>query len=209
MYNLTVLSQLYNQLIVRKMKTGDLVRYEEAVERLASSRENFDFPNKDYSHASIVVSALVKYSHEIRLFVKNLDGSIADVQDGDNGSRFLNSLNKFLDDGKIMKMVIEEPIQGTESGIFKFLKKASLEYGNSVDIRQASDDFIKHQKDGLSIEGQSPDFYYMIGDNHSYRINFDRVNHKAVCNFNNEPVASVIVKNFDRHFSDCTKADFE
>lgn len=209
MYNLTVLSQLYNQLIVRKMKTGDLVRYEEAVERLASSRENFDFPNKDNSHASIVVSALVKHSHEIRLFVKNLDGSIADVQDGDNGSRFLNSLSKFLDDGKIMKMAIEEPIQGTDSEIFKFLKKASLEYGNSVDIRQASGDFIKHQKDGLSIEGQSPDFYYMIGDSHSYRINFDRVNHKAVCNFNNEPVASVIVKNFDRHFSGCTKADFE
>lgn len=183
--------------------------YESAVERLASTKENFDFPNKDNSHASIVVSTLIKYANEVRFFVKNLDGSIGDLKDGTGSSRFLCALKDFLEQGKIMKMVIEDPAQSQEekSQIFQFLKDASKAY-ETLDIRQATKAFVDHQKDGLSVEGDAPDFYYMIGDTNAYRVNFDRKNHRAVCNFNNEPLASVIVKNFDAYFDKCKKVEF-
>ncbi len=188
----------------------NLSTYEAAVEHLASAKENFDFPNKDNNHASIVISALIKYSQEVRFFVKNLDGSIADIKDSTNESRFINALREFLSIGKCMKIVVKEkmePKDEEQSEIFKFLKGAINDY-STLDVRYTSTSFASNQQNGLSVknEGDVKDFYYMVGDKSSYRINFDRDNHKAICNFNNEPVASILVKNFDNHFLTCKKA---
>ena len=187
----------------------DLIKYEAAVKRFAQKKEEFEFSNKDNQHASIVISTILEYSQEVRLFVKNLDGSVTDIPNivsiSSNESRFITALRLFIAAGKSIKIAVKEKNEtDKESKIYNFLMETAQRFPEQLEVKLATDSFIENQKEGFTIAGPNIDFYYMVGDKTSFRINFNRDKHEATCNFNDKPVASQLTSNFDTNYPLCS-----
>jgi hypothetical protein len=187
----------------------DLIKYEAAVKRFAQKKEEFEFSNKDNQHASIVISTILEYTQEVRLFVKNLDGSVTDIPNimniGSNESRFITALRLFIAAGKTIKIAVKERNEiDKESKIYIFLMEVVQRFPEQVEVKLATEGFIEKQKEGFTVADPFIDFYYMVGDKTSFRINFNRDKHEATCNFNDKPIASQLTLNFDKYYPLCS-----
>jgi hypothetical protein len=187
----------------------DLIKYEAAVGRFAAKKRNFEFSNKDNQHASIVISTLIEYAQEVRFFVKNLDGSVTDIPNiidvDPTESRFISALRVFIASGKSIKIAVKEKNKTDKtSKVYTFLEDMASRFPEQVEVKLATDDFIENQTKGFTIADPFVDFYYMVGDKNSFRINFNRDRHEATCNFNDMPIASQLTENFDKYYPRCT-----
>jgi len=193
----------------------NLKQYEESVKNLASKGEDFNFPNSDPKHATIVTSTILNISKEVQFYVKNFDGSIADnilEEIGDKRPRFIDSLSYFLAIGNKIQIVIEEPNNNSSnnkiSEFYTFLKEEVENSKPNLEIKLASSTFKENIREGLKLETKSSDFFFMVGDDKSFRINFDRKQGKSVCNFNSPKIAKRLSMNFNKGFASCSKFVF-
>ncbi len=186
---------------------NDLKKYEKAIENLATHKENFDFPNSNPHHATIVTSAILSVSNEVRFYIKNLDGSVADnilVALDDKEPRFIQMLKSFLGEGKSIKIVVEDTETNASSQFYQYLKKEQ----KRIEVKTASDLFTKNIQEGFKLKMSNSDFFFMVGDRKSFRINYDREKGEAICNFNRPEIGERLFTNFDKYYDSCQKYIF-
>ncbi|OFX38378.1 MAG: hypothetical protein A2X08_16355 [Bacteroidetes bacterium GWA2_32_17] len=177
---------------------ANLKMYSIAVENLAFFNSEHIFRNSSRNHAAIVVSTMLKYSKdEFRIYDNNLSGDIAD-----KFYQFYINLNKFVEIGKFIKIVVDD-ISDFNCEIYKKLKVLHSTHPNKVFLAISDkifrDNIFKLYKSNLN---------FAIGDKKSFRLEEINVNkkieeRKAFCCFNNDKYPNQLINIFDNNFGTC------
>ncbi|HMJ46045.1 MAG TPA: hypothetical protein VK498_01860 [Ferruginibacter sp.] len=181
----------------------DLQAYKDAIERLAATKSDLEFPNSSVEHASIVVEALIKYADsEVRIYDDSISGDL------DINSAISNQFKTIVNAGKQLKVVVRHHVKN-DSNIYKTLKDLSVSHPKQVEVRIASSKFTTSVKNELGN-----DLNFATGDKSAYRLeNLEKkadgkIIRTAQGSFNRPEKTKKLVQIFDENFASCNAYQF-
>jgi len=167
--------------------------YRNAVKFLSENSIENEFSNKGPEHAAIVLEHMLKTAkNEIRFFSGSFN------QDVTKDTDFMRELDKFLSSGKKFYLFLENlPLQEERSSALSKVIEYSKKYPNNIIYKEIPKDFTTE----LQSRFQSGNVYHFtVSDDTSYRVEIDKSNYKAICNFNDSNIALKLKKIFDHYF---------
>jgi len=167
--------------------------YRNAVKLLSENSVKNEFSNKGPEHAAIVLEYMLKETkNEIRFFSGSFDKTVT------TNTSFIKELDKFLSSGRKFYLFLESlpPIAEQSPALAKVIAY-SKKSPNNIIYKIIPDEFVSE----LKLRFQSGNVYhYAVSDDSSYRIEIDKNNFKAICNFNDSDIALKLKEIFDNHF---------
>jgi hypothetical protein len=158
-----------------------MVNYTEYVETMAKDGLNKVFFNSGPNHAAVVMSRIFKYSREtIRIYCGGFDGTVS------NDEEYLLYLEQFLENGGLLRILVEQDMSKGPSEVYKILKK----HKDQVVISQSS---IKV----INAVTNKP-IHFTIGDNKMLRIELGITDYTAQVNFGDTEEASHMTEIFEK-----------
>lgn len=175
------------------------MNYLEAIKNLASNKEDFVFIISGIEKGEIVVSSILDNSNSIvRIFTHEIEDQLV----SDNSS-LIKALNDFLLENKKLRLVIESVGENSDSSL-EYLRDFVEKYPENIEFREASHEFLKGIEEGLGKVK-----YFTTGDDHSYRLEFNKLMHRAKCNFFDKKKTSKLNSIFDQYFLKCKTIQLE
>lgn len=177
------------------MKLSD---YEKSVKRMAESAVDYDFSNKGYEHAGIVLTHLIKNAiTSYKMYSGSLCSEVLD-QNNTVTKSIIDAANRGVD----IQILLEHPPK-TMSDVSGALKKVMemSESCKNIEVKCASSEFI----DALSTRFLSDNLHFSVADSKAFRLEIDSEDFKAACNFNAPHLAKHLEFCFDHYFPDCEK----
>jgi hypothetical protein len=188
-----------NEVITIDKQKDELQEYRRAIENLARIKSDFVFPNSSPAHAAIVLSCILKYSCDVKIYDHNLDGDVSEQDEV-----FFNELKNFLSDNKkkLSITVRDNNFKRDSEACLKF-KDLAHKYGN-LEIRTATDIFKKSV-----TKLYEKDINFAVGDRKAFRMELvdgaiGSNPRKAICSFNKSSYAAKLSKVFEENFDKCT-----
>ena len=108
------------------------------------------------------------------------------------------SFNKYIESRRELKIILERiPDKVDQSHALKRVLELENNPNFNVYIKIADQGFI----DLLKSRFQSGNpYHFTISDSRAFRVEIDAHKYKAICNFNNEKIASKLEQVFDSYF---------
>jgi len=167
--------------------------YRNAVKYLSENLIENEFSNKGPEHAAIVLEHMLKKTeNEIRFFSGSFNQNVT------KDTYFMKELDKFLSSDKKFFLFLENiPTTSNISPALAKVMEYSVKYPDRIIYKKIPEAFINELKSRF----QSGNVYHFtVSDSSSYRIEVDKMNYKAVCNFNDSNIALKLKEIFDNHF---------
>lgn len=182
------------------MLSENLRAYYLAVRTLARGKSSIKFPNSSPEHAAIVLSTIIDYSQDIKIYDDCLSGDIAD-----KNQLVEESINRLIKDGRSLKIVVRSD-NASQSSIYQCLCRLTKQYPNQIAVKLASTEFK-----ASVVEFYQRDINFAVGDCLAYRAELADASgeneRKAQCSFNSPKDAKRLNAVFDEHYSTCTSLD--
>lgn len=172
----------------------NIEEYREAVKHFADSQENFEFTNKGVQHASAVVSNMIRTcKNELIIYSGTMNKDVA------NDSHLVKMLNKFLESGKKLRIVLDVmPDEADKSESLKQILESINNRKRDVVLKVDTDKvFSKGIKE---VFKDKETHHFMVADGISYRFEIDAVQYKAICNFNDKKISGELKDTFNLLF---------
>ena len=162
-----------------------LIRYYITVEFLSKSKSNIEFTNKDAQHGSVVGAHLLSETQQsLKIFTGSFKGDIS------NTPIYLDALRDAVNRNVKIDVVFAEHInKGSEC--YKLLTAKAAE-GKPIKFYQLKESY-KEKVKSLNISL----CHFLIGDEKMWRYEYDIVQFKATCNFDDKVSAKKMTENFD------------
>lgn len=167
--------------------------YNKAVSYLAANLVNSEFPNKGPQHAAIVLTNLLRSAkQEFRIFSGTFNGDVT------RDRHFMKELDNFLLSGKKFYLFLEEiPGDDEMSPALRKIIDYSKNPALNILYKKATPDFMDELKTRF-ISGNA--YHFAIADDRGFRVETDKEEYKAICNFNDEDISSKLKNAFDKYF---------
>lgn len=168
--------------------------YEKAVDHYGKNKIDAEFTNKGPEHASIVVSRIFEYAkYSVKIFTGTLNSQVAD------SPKYMQALHRYVNSGRPLFVIVEEMPQLVDcSNALKFVIESSNNPLLNVKYKIATPEFIESVSN--SFISHNP-YHFMIADDSIYRVETEREEFKAICNFNDEKITKRLAKTFDAFFN--------
>lgn len=172
-------------------------KYREYVKLLSNEKINKCFINSDQDHALEVFVQLFKQSKSL---VRILAGGLC--SEVTNRDEYIEAISNFIEQGGTLNILLNgfDEKKAVDSNLIKRLAYYQLE-GKPVYVRKTM------VKPYFQNDPDKKEIHFTIGDSQSYRIETDTVKRTAICNFNDEKVATQTGEIFDSIFSSSEKLD--
>lgn len=171
--------------------------YKKAVEHLASTKMDNEFTNKGPVHAAIVLTNMLKNTeNHIKFFSGEFNRAVS------NDINFYCALEEYTKSGKELSLMLENiPCDAEKSDSLKLVLSLAKQVDSNVKVGIINHDDIKK----LSSHFQSKKaFHFAVSDNIAFRVETEREDYKAVCNFNEPITAKKLSSIFDQYFKNAT-----
>ncbi len=161
-----------------------MLEYIKEVFYLFNEKLNRPFLNSDSAHAKIVLPLLfLGAKTELRILARSLSNDVADSEG------YIEAISHFIEQENSKLTIILTDYTGINNGpLFQKLSSYKKQ-GKDITILESTSKILG---------GNNNEINFTIGDNNSYRIEFDTENRKAICNFNDSSRAESYINYFDR-----------
>lgn len=165
--------------------------YKESVEFLAKNKIDNEFGNLGPEHAAVVLSNMLKTTEEeLLVFSGDFNGDVTNDKD------FMRELDKYLrSPNKRFHLLLEHLPNDKSKALQKVINASDL--NGQVQFKKAPPDFIEGLKE-VFVDGQP--YHFAVSDSRAYRIETDKDEYQAFCNFNDKDIASTLKAVFETHF---------
>ena len=172
----------------------EVKEYQKAVTDFADKKANFEFTNKGKHHAEIVVANLIKTAEkELLIYSGSLNKDVA------NNSYLVKTLNQFLESGKKLRLIVDSlPPEQERSEALKQILVSENNPLRDVRIKEDIDQSFANKLSDMFSDKQA--HHFMVADGRAYRLEIDAEEYKAICNFNDEKIASTLKNLIDQYF---------
>lgn len=166
--------------------------YEQAVDFYAKNCIDSEFPNKGSEHATIVISRIFEYAEQyVKIFSGKLNSDVAD------NPKFIQSLKRYINSGKKLEVIVEEIPEIDKSNALKLIIESSKNPMLDVSIKKASNEFLESVRNSFKSKNI---YHFIVSDDRAYRVEVDKNNFKARCNFNDTHISSILNNTFSNFF---------
>lgn len=164
--------------------------YRRITEYLSCHNIDSEFSCIGIDKNAIVLQSIFNNAEEsIKIFSEALDSQVV------LNENFLNALCTYIKSGKKLEIILER-IPQVKSQALKRVLEASKESAYDVHCKLAEYDFIESLK--RLCKGNI--YYFVVSDNRSYKVQIEKKYFKAICNFNDQPIANELTYVFDDFF---------
>jgi len=160
--------------------------YNKAISSLANTKDKMVFSNGGAAHAACVMSNIFKTSEKsIQIFAGNLNGDIS------NDPSYMKELESFINRGGQISLLLENKPEGSVSKAFNLLNVFSNLSPDKIKIK-----FTKQ----CLTDDSGKRIHFTVGDSRMYRFETDTEKYTAICSFNNENTAKMLLNKFNELF---------